>query len=83
MQVNLPIKHKQNETKHEQTCVTYEQLNVRIIHAYINMDLKLICLLLYCRTATYPNIVHSFTKYNCTTGYHRIKIGLSNVNIGI
>ena len=60
------LKHKENETKHEHTCVTYEQLNVTIIHAYIDMDLKLRCLLLYRRTATYPNIVHSFMKYNFT-----------------
>ena len=51
------LKHKQNETKHEQTCVTYEQLNVTIMHVYINMDLKLIYLSLYRRTATDPNIV--------------------------
>ena len=69
MQVNLPmsVSNKQNKTKHEQTCATCEQLDVTIIHAYIIMDLKLICLLLYRRTARDPSIVHSFMKYSCTT----------------
>ena len=69
-----------NTMKHEQTCVTYEKLNITFIHSYINMELKLLCLLLYRRTATDPNILFKIHEIQLYYSCHRIKIGLSNVN---